>query len=114
MDLKVKYLEIKGNCADLIMTDRLDHCVDMEDDCSFELCPRLDEFDDRTEEDPGGTCPTCNQFISSEDIVELRKSWRPYLSGLACGMLGCLSFILCLWLFLTVSPYKLILKFVLE
>jgi len=36
-------------------------------------------------------CPTCKNAITMEQHLELRRSWRPYFSGILCGTIGAVT-----------------------
>jgi len=92
------FKKIKGNCVDLIMTDRADHCCHHEDNCEIDCCPQMkkimrEEAHRKREE---AQCPTCGSIVAPHEITPKPPS---FFMGMFLGIIGALSCVGGIYLF---------------
>ena len=93
------FKEIKGNCSDLTMTSRYDHCMYHGDDCEMPCCPRMKKFkgiirEEAHREREEAQCPTCGSIVAPHEID---KTHPTLIQGTLYGIVGSVATVIGLW-----------------
>ena len=99
------FREIKIDCSDLVMTDRDDHCVDLEDNCEEHNCPKIKkalgirEREEAHRKREEAQCPTCGSIVAPHEIT---PEPHQFIQGMILGALGAISCVGSMYLYFKV------------